>query len=416
GLSLSQIGEFSFIIANLGLSLNVTSSFLYPVTVAVSAITTFTTPYLIKYSGKFYSWLEKRLPDNWINSLNQYRSTTQMITTSGDWKVILRAYAYNLIIHSVIIISIIFLSTHYLNPWIQKRFADNKTGEIVTVAISLLSIAPFIWALSVRRIKEEYYSRLWQNKKLSRWPLIGMDIVRVLLGILFAGFLILQFLSSLTSILIAFGLIAVILIYFSTRLQSFYNHLEYRFLRNLNEREAMIVKKPDIVPWDAHLVELIVSPESSVIGKTLQQLAVREQYGVNIAQIRRGKHTIINPGRDEKLYPFDHILVIGTDEQLMLLKQLIEATTEIEHHETEPIVLQKIDVDNTFPLKSLSIRSSGIREDARALVVGIERDGKRILNPDSSMVFSEGDIVWVVGNPKRLQKFIQTKANAAKSH
>src|SRR5690606_7235528 len=130
---------------------------------------------------------------------------------------------------------------------------------------------PFIWALSIRRIQEEAYSNLWQNARLSHAPLIGIEFIRIALGIFFTAFLMLQFFSTIYSVVIAVGIITFMIIYFARSLQTFYTRIEKRFLSNLNDRESGHKEKvkPDIVPWDAHLVELVVSPEAPVAGKTL---------------------------------------------------------------------------------------------------------------------------------------------------
>jgi CPA2 family monovalent cation:H+ antiporter-2 len=191
---------------------------------------------------------------------------------------------------------------------------------------------------------------------------------------------------------------------FSRKLQSFYNRLETRFLKNLNAREAQN-RQPGILPWDAHLADLNVAPESGLVGQTLAELSVREKYGVNIALIERGKLMIPTPGRDERLYPNDKVMVIGTDEQLAAVKTLFEGNVDESLETTFPkedMALQKVVINSSSPVYGQSIRTSGIREATQGLVVGIERAGERILNPDSNLVFENGDIVWIVGNNKKV--------------
>ncbi|WP_028978518.1 cation:proton antiporter [Sporocytophaga myxococcoides] len=411
GMSLSQIGEFSFIIATLGLTLKVTSDFLYPIAVAVSAITTFTTPYLIRYSSGLYEFIEKKLPSAWIKKLNKYSSTAQVITTTSDWKIYLHSYIYNIVIQSVCIISIFFVSTRYLLPFVRSHVSNILFSDFVAAGFGLLLAAPFIWALSVRRIQENAFSNLWHNENVSRGPLIALNLFRVVLGLFFTVLLVIQFISDPYLLILVIVIITFLNSLFSKKIQKMYSRIERRFLTNLNERETEALHKdkirPDIVPWDAHLVELKVSPESSFVGQNLFDLGIREKFGVNVAMIERGRHTIANPGRDEKLYPGDEVMVIGTDDQLAKLKPFIELSEENRPPvQKETMTLQKVTINSNSPLKGITIRSSGMREKAKALVVGLERDGERILNPDSSMQFEEEDIVWIVANPKRLQDFI----------
>lgn len=407
GMSLAQIGEFSFIIASLGLSLKVTSDFLYPIAVAAAAITTFTTPYLIKLSEPFYNLLVKILPEKWQDGIDRYSSSTEGITKLSDWRILLRSYAFNTIIHSVIIIAIIFLANRFIQPFMAQHFTNELTATIISVIISFILMAPFLWALSIRRIQKTAYSHLWLNKKYTRGPLIAIEVFRIALGIFLVGFLMYEFFDTWVAAGIALALIILVMIVFSRKLQSFYNKLEKRFILNLNAREN---QKPDILPWDTHLTEIKVSPESEVVGKTLSELMIREKYGVNIAMIERGKTAIPTPGREERLYPNDKLLLIGADDQLAAVKNLLEVELpEIEAESNFPdkeMTLQKVVVNAESPVYGLSIRNAGIREKAQALIVGIERGAERILNPSSDFVFDNGDVIWIVGNNKKIKEVI----------
>lgn len=407
GMSLAQIGEFSFIIASLGLTLKVTSNFLYPIAVAAAAITTFTTPYLIKLSDPFYQFLKRKLPQKWLDGIERYSSSTEGITTLSDWKILLRSYIFNTIIHSVIIIAIIFLAYRYVQPFIAKNVVNGIQSTIISLIASFILMAPFLWALSIRRIQKNAYSHLWLNKKYTRGPLIAIEVFRIALGIFFVGFLMYEFFDTWIAAGIALALIILVMVIFSRKLQAFYNKLEKRFMLNLNARENL---KPDILPWDTHLTEIKVSPESSVVGKTLAELMIREKYGVNIALIERGRNNIPTPGRDERLYPNDNLLLIGADDQLASVKALLEVDIpDTEQEKTFPdkeMTLQKVVVSTESPVYGLSIRNAGIREKAQALIVGIERGTSRILNPSSDFVFDNGDVIWIVGNNKKIKEVI----------
>jgi CPA2 family monovalent cation:H+ antiporter-2 len=162
----------------------------------------------------------------------------------------------------------------------------------------------------------------------------------------------------------------------------------------------------DLSPWDAHMIDLEVNPHAEYIGKTLVELAWREQYGVNIAYIKRGDKLIYAPGRNNRLLPFDHVGIIATDDQMQVFKPVFDAEESIEKAENEidDIILQKIVVDENNRLKGLTIRGSAIRERTNGLVVGIERNKVRILNPDSDMQFEWGDIIWIVGEREKIKR------------
>lgn len=410
GMSLAQIGEFSFIIASLGVSLNVTSDFLYPIAVAASAVTTFTTPYFIKLASPAYKSLERVLPERWVSTINRYSSGTQQLSGFSDWQKLLRSYTMALVVHSVILIGIILLSENYLAPLIEMRIGDDlNAAKIVTVLIIFILMAPFIWALSFRRIQREAYAHLWLNRKLNRGPLIALEFVRIGAAIFHVGFLLSIFFSTAVGIIIAIAVMVIALIIFRNKLQQFYDRLEKRFLLNLNERETLRSTRPAIVPWDAHLAEFTISPEAEIAGKTLQELGFRERFGINVALIERGKKTIITPGRYEKIFPGDVISVIGTDDQLGRLKHTLDKITLAEP-DPDPVQirLKNVTVDEHSMLINKTIRESGIRETVNALIVGVERNGERILNPESSFRLESGDIIWIVGDTEQIEAFLQS--------
>lgn len=409
GMSLAQIGEFSFIIATLGLTLKVTSDFLYPIAVAVSAITTFTTPYLIRLSEPAYRQLEKRLPASWNNWLSRYSASAQAISVVSDWKLILRSYIIVIVLHSVIIIAIIVSSSIFLGPFIKLHIASEAWGNFLAAFVTLIIMAPFLWALAGRKINRAQ-GNFWLNSKYNRSPLISMEFLRLALAIFFIGLLIDKFYSALIAFIIAIPVTLLVLFILSKRLQFFYNLLEKRFLTNLNEREAQMNLKTNlnIAPWDAHLTDFEVDTGSLLMGKTLQELALREKYGVNIALIERGKELIAIPGRDERLFPGDKLSVIGTDEQLQRFRAAIEMPDNVEEFlvQKPDILLRRVFIAKNSPLINKSIRESAIREKKQGLVVGIEREGQRMLNPDSKEIFMEGDIVWIVGSKESMSSLI----------
>lgn len=410
GMSLAQIGEFSFIIASLGVSLNVTSAFLYPIAVAASAVTTFTTPFLIRQSGPFYSLIESRLPARWVKNLNRYSSGTQQLSAFSEWKVLLNAYMVNFAIHSAIILAIVLLSQEYLYPMMTDIFQDSLVATLITAIVTLLLIVPFIWALAIRRVAREAYKNLWLNRKLNRGPLIAIELLRIAIAVLHVGFLTNIFFSFSVAFVIAIAAMAAAILIFSHKLQHFYDKIEKRFLLNLNERELYRNPRQEITPWDAHLTDFEIRPEFPLAGKQLQELALREQFGVNIALIERGKLSIIVPDRYERMYPGDKISVIGTDEQLGRIKDLFEAASadspESDSRRKE-ISLQNLTITRDSRLYRKTIRASGLREQAKALVVGLERNGERLLNPDSAMILEENDIIWIVCNKHKLDEFLR---------
>ena len=381
GMSLSQIGEFSFIIATLGVTLNVTSDFLYPVAVAVSVITTFTTPYMIRFSDPVYNRINGILPEKWKKSLSAYSVGAQNITEISDWNKVLRFYFINVIVFSVIILTIILFSTQFLSP----LFSALKWGQLITVFVTLVILSPFLWALSFRRTQRQAYANVWVKPSL-RGPLIALLLSRILLAFFFIGFLFDRLFSPGIALLGVSGA-SVILAIFSKRIKSFYGKLN-----------------PILTPWDTHISTFELNAQSPFIGKSLFESQIREEFGVNIAVIERGDYVINVPNRHEILYPFDTLSVIGTDEQLKIFEEYLESkATETKLLDTSrKVSLHHFTISKKSALVTKNIRESRIRERSKGLVVGIERKGERIINPESDLVFQENDKVWIVGNEMRI--------------
>ncbi|HYK75860.1 MAG TPA: cation:proton antiporter [Daejeonella sp.] len=420
GMSMAQIGEFAFIVATLGLSLGVISDFLFPVAVGASAITTFTTPYMIKFSSPFYDWLVKFLPPKWVKALNNYSSSTQNIQAESNWKVVMKSYINIALTNGIVLIALILISLKFLMPFLDEHIANETTRSIIGLVVSLGVGAPFLWALMAKRPENLAYKELWLDKKYNHGPLLVLEISRIILGILLIGLWVDRLFSTQIAILVAVPIVFVVLYLFSKRIQLFYQRLEGRFLTNLHAREKAIEQKStpedilrqqfnpesDLSPWDAHMVDLLVNQQAEYVGKTLSELAWRETYGINIAYIKRGTRVIYAPGRNNILLPFDHVGIIATDDQMHIFKPIFDAgeSSDAEEQTVEDIIVQKIVVNEHNQLKGLTVRESGIRERTDGLVVGIERNKSRILNPDSTTVFEWGDIVWIVGERKKIQK------------
>jgi len=417
GMSMAQIGEFAFIIATLGLALGVTSDFLFPVAVGVSAITTFTTPYMIKFSEPMYHLIVRLLPEKTVTRINKYSSNTQNMQATSEWKLALKSYSTIVVTNGVVIIAIGLMAVNFLSPFLNKTVENQLLSKIITLGITFLVALPFLWAMTAKRPKTWAYKELWINTKFNRGPLIMVELVRLALALLLTGFIIEQIFSGYITLIIVLAIMVIVLIFFSRKIQKFHTRIVDRFIKNYNARENAEKKKqlelsnPDseLTPWDAHLARFEIKPLAQFIGKPLLELAWREKYGINIASINRGGKIINTPERDEVLLPYDKVNVIGLDEQIHSFKHIIEAGEFINDGPDEDIILQKIIVNEHNKLKGLSIKDAQIREKTNGLVVGIERNNQHFLNPSSSEILEWADGIWIVGERKKIQDLIKNK-------
>ncbi len=408
GMSLSQIGEFSFIIATLGLSLKVTSPFLYPIAVAASAITTFTTPYMIRLSVPLHSWLELHLPQKFQKRLLEHSAGAQTIKAVSDWKIFSMAFFIQTTIYSVIILGIILLTVRFVVPMWHSN--DSYFVDILITIVTLLVISPFLWALTIRKIKPDVSIRIWRNNQY-RGLLVALEAVRIAVGFVLTGFLI-HSLLSFTVALAGLGTLLFIALFNYKRLQTAYEYIEKRFMANFNDKEAEEHKQKGnhLVPWDAHITSFTLSADYTGVGKMLKELQYRESCGVNIGMIKRGNFTIHVPDRNERIYPGDELFVIGTDEQIGSFKKLLEEHSKVKvNYKTaeQDILLQQVQIREGSDLHNKTIKESAIRERTRGLIVGIERGDERILNPDSGFEMQNGDKLWIVGPQMRIQALVR---------
>jgi monovalent cation:H+ antiporter-2, CPA2 family len=424
GMSMAQIGEFAFIVATLGLSLGVISNFLFPVAVGASAITTFTTPYMIKLSEPFYVFIERLLPGRWIRGLNNYSSGTQNIQTESEWKVVIKSYINIGLTNGVILLALVLLTLNFLVPLLNMSVENPTLRGAIALCLSLAIASPFLWALMAKRPNNMAYKEMWLEKRYNRGPLLVLEIVRILTGILFIAFWVFELFSTQLAIFVAVPIIMLVLFVFAKRIQKFYDRIELRFMGNLNARESVMYnslsanvsrKNADLqsrlLPWDAHIIQMDVAPEAEYIGRTLAELAWREKYGINVVYVKRGEKILHMPGRQTILLPYDQVGVIATDDQMREFKKVFDSamSDNTPPMDVNDIALEKLVVNERTKLKGLDIRSSGLRERTNGLIIGIERDNERILNPESTTVFQWNDVVWIVGDRRKIQELAKEK-------
>lgn len=429
GMSMAQIGEFAFIVATLGLSLGVISDFLFPVAVGASAITTFTTPYLIKFSEPLYFFLERFLPERWIKRLNAYSAGTQTIRAETDWRIALRSYRNIVVTNGIVLLILVWLCINFLVPYLNKTIENETIRGVIALSVSLAVALPFLWALMARKPENNSYRELWLDKNYNKGPLLLLEAGRVLLGVLIVGFWAFQLFSNQIAMLIAIPIIIGIMFVFARRMKDFYRRIEQRFLTNLNAREtesentiaARVFRKnadfqTSLLPWDAHIVQLEAQPNAAYIGKPLRDLKWREKYEINVVYIKRGEQVIHTPDRNQFILPFDQVGIVATDAQIAAFKPVFDRvdlnkdkSNDVDINE---IVFDQLVVNEYTKLKGLSIRDSGLRERTSGLVIGIERNNTRILNPDSNTVFDWGDVIWIVGEREKIQAIKEIKVPA----
>lgn len=420
GFSMAQIGEFSFIIASLGLSLGVISNYLYPVVVAVSVITTFLTPYMIRLATPTYQVMEKHLPKRLINILNHFAMSHPSTTQQSKWKSLLRQMLINTVAYSILTAAVIALMFTFVLPFTRSLFPGWKLhwyANAITGILTLVLIAPFLRAIIMKKNHSNEWKRLWVESSINRIPLLFTIVVRFVIALAFI-FYICNYLTRFTNaLMIIIGIAVVSLMIASRWTKKRSIKMERLFIHNLRSRDIMAQvngeKKPlyegHLLDRDIHISDVDVPEDSSWGGKTLKELHLRERFGVDMSSIMRGSQRLNIPNGDTVIFPGDKLQVIGNDDQLQkfataLNTDLIPEDLEIEKREMK---LRQLIISGKSEFCGKSLLESGIRDKYNCMVVGLEEGQENLTKIAPTRTFEKGDILWIVGEESDLQKIME---------
>ena len=420
GFSMAQIGEFSFIIASLGLSLGVISDYLYPVVVAVSVITTFLTPYMIRLSTPAYAHLEKRLPSKIIKMLNHLSMSQPNTNEQSKWKKMLAQMAINTIVYSILTSAAIAIMFTFALPFFRQLLPGQELhwyANGITGVLTILIIAPFLRAMVMKKNRSPEYRALWAESNRNRLPLLFTILVRAVIAVAFI-FYICHYLSRFSNaIMITIGIVVVLMVVLSRRIKNRSIRMERLFIMNLRSREIEAQvhgkKRPlyegRLLDRDVHIADFAVPMDSQWMGSTLRQLDLGRKYGVHVTSILRANHRLNIPDGNYIIFPGDKLQVIGSDDQLTKFGQAIseQVLGEDPNLEKREMKLRQLIIGADSPFIGKTLEESGIRDIYSCMVVGLE-EGKENLSPFSpKRRFMEGDIIWIVGEENSLKAILQ---------
>lgn len=416
GFSLAQIGEFSFIIATLGMQLGVISNFIYPIIVAVSVITTFTTPYFIKASTPVYEAIEKRIPPKWNKLITGYSSSSRKtVNRQNDWNVLLKKVTVTIAIYFVLSLAVFFICRELLY-WPVMSYIPNLGGRVAAAIITILLMGPFMQAIMKNNSKTEEHERLWKDNHFNKGALIALNLLRIALCVTLILMVLIPLFPRATGILLVTSVIIAIGITFFQGFKKQTNKMEKQFLENLNDKELTEDKagtinqqvKTDLLNKNIHLEEIEVPQNSPRIGKTLAELNFRQTTGVDIVSIIRGDLKINIPDPNEYIYPFDKLIVAGTDEELQTFMTSLEEKRAKQHTGTQyQISLTQYELEEGCLLIGKAIKDSQIREKTDSMIIGIDRNNESITDISANTILQEGDILWLAGEQNKLDHFTE---------
>ena len=420
GFSMAQIGEFSFIIASLGLSLGVISDFLYPVVVAVSVTTTFLTPYMIRLATPVYNHLEHRLPNKLINSLNSLSMSSHQHTQGQNyWKKLLTQMTINTVVYSILTSAAIAVMFTFVLPFVRSLLPGWELhwyANGVTGVLTVLVIAPFLRAMVMKKNRSPEFRALWAESNRNRLPLLFTILVRAVIAISFI-FYICNYLSRLTNaLMITIGVIVILLIIFSRWVKHRSITLERLFVQNLRSRDiaAQVYgkKRPlyadRLLDRDIHIADFEVPSDSMWMGQSLKQLNLGKKYGVHISSILRSGWRINIPDGDYVLFPGDILQAIGSDEQFSAFREALDRERLGVDPDSEKrlMKLRQLVISGESPFVGKTLIESGIRDLYSCMVIGLEEGKQNLSAFPPNRKFKIGDIIWVVGEQESLDALI----------
>ncbi len=422
GFSMAQVGEFAFIIATLGKSLGVISEFLYPVVVAVSVITTFLTPYMIRAAEPCYNVLVKHLPKRWVRRLThiQTNNAGESASTNNLWKVLMKKMIFNTLIYGILSAAVIAIMFSAALPICRnlsiKWTGSHWIGNAVCGFLTILFIAPFLRSIVMKQNHSEAFKALWTDRRINRLPLTATILARVLIALSFIFYICNYLTRFKNALMIAVAIGLLILMLLSRWLKKRSITLERLFIQNLQSRDIEAQKqgkkKPlfanHLIDRDIHIANLELPDDSLWAGKTLYSLKLRNRFGVHISSILRGSKHINIPNGGTILFPGDKLQAIGNDEQLTKLSKAMKAKlqptiTDIEKHEMK---LRSFTISKTSPFIGKTLKDSGIRDEYNCMVVGVDEGQKNLTLITPSRCLQAGDVLWVVGEEKDLERIL----------
>ena len=416
GFSMAQIGEFAFIIASLGMSLNVIADYLYPIVVAVSVITTFLTPYMIRGAEPAYRLIERHLPKSLVLQLNSLtvrqhdgEKTERRSQTSQRvlWRRLLRSMALNTVVYTILLVAVTYISLTvvllFMRTILPHWWANGVTGIIAVTALS-----PFMRAIVMKKNHSEEWQQLWAMSALNRLPLLSTVVARGAICLAFLFYICNYLARFRNAVVIVIGIMVIILIVLSRQIKQRSIRLERLFLKNLRSRDVAAqvkgAKRPSyashLIERDLTMAEVTVPPNSLWAGQTLAELQLGRKLGIHVSSILRDGRRLNIPYGAERIFPADRLQVIGSDEQITEVCKALETAVIPDDeglYEDREMILRQVVVNGNSPVLGKALRESGIRERYGLLVVGIEQGQQNLTSVNPNHVFEYGDVVWMVG-------------------
>ena len=421
GMCFGQIGEFSFIIATVGMSFGVIDDFLYPIIVSVSIITTFLTPYLIKGGEPLYHWIERKVPESWTSF---FGNKDRNVKVKGGDRVTMKTFVLNrmksTVLYATILLALTLLCFSLLDPVIEH--VRQPYSGILVAGVSLVIASPFIWALGFKHDLDKETEAVVKANKANRTMVWIMNALRFLIVWFFASSIFRHGLNAefwqsvniqmdVLVMAVVASLVYLLLLRTLSPAMKWYERIESRFLDNFNKRQSLqSFVVPEILQENFTLSKMTMSAKSGYVGKSIRNSDFYEVYGISVVGVDRADEVIDLPRRDFVLFPMDEVTFLGTEEKLAQLRPHVEIEDDVlikERPESDMDIHSSVVSENSRYI-GVSLHDSDFRNRFNALVIAVERDDEFFLNPKSSFVFQLGDRVWFIATESNTKQMVES--------
>lgn len=424
GFCLCQLGEFSFILAALGGNLDVTSDFLYPIIVAVSVITTFTTPFCMKLAEPAYEFAVAHLPKRILKLVAH--DNNDNVNDDNEWLDFLRSYSLNMLIFSVLLIAIGSAAKLYVLPHLLQL--EIPYANYLTALATLFVMAPVLAKVLQGSTAGKYLNSLWYKRRANHLPIIALVLGKILLATLALHF-VFTYLAGIRGY-ISFAAICITLYFLATSrwVISQYLHFESQFLVNLNEKhthnhENGTCEHQDLLDQQLQIISYNILPSSPLIGKTLQELNFYQNYHCNIIRINSDSSDVFMPSGDAVLTKDSRFTIIGMPMDMEIFERAIkqenlELSVRFPQKSLREYMLDEkipkkyrlyicaLNIDDCPDLLGKSIHQTTLRSDYDCMIVAVERGSYVFNTPNANLVFEPKDLAWVIGQPQKIEKML----------
>ena len=405
GVCLCQIGEFSFIIVQMGLDHNVVPAHLYPVIVTVSILTTFVTPYWMKMGEPMYNLIYNNVKPQWRVVIEKLGTGRKTLNQEGEWNKLLKSYALRLFIYVGWLLFVGIFFSQIVYPYITRWFGEATHIRVISFIMNLMAMTPFLWGLLKRKDGDGVFDKIWQDQKFARGPLLFMMILKYLIAIIAVSITLSVYVSVGVGAALTLCALIISVVLVSKKIKHYYSRIESRFLTNLNSeggRRSLVM--PRELADEIHIEKVEVEPNSLLAGKDISHIHHLKNTGALIIQILRGMEVIDLPSNKEIIFPMDILIVLGTDKQIMDFKEASEEKRKQNEGPGAELELFQITLDEESPLVGENANITHIREKFGILLVGLEgEDSNTFIRTTSATIIQSGDTVWVVGEKNKVK-------------